>query len=120
MNLSEAHPKACIYSVSEDCQIEDQLSESMGTLIYSFLWKRGARSDCSLRMLAYQATHLRLVVCLSIQITLDQGFSKCGQDLPAARASPGNLLENQLLRPTQSEIQGVGMPGTVYFHKHSG
>lgn len=68
--------------------------------------------------LAYQATHLMSVICLSIKISLDQWFSKCGQDLPAASASPGIFLEMQVLtltyRPTKSDNLTKGVPDNLF------
>lgn len=57
------------------------LSESAGTLMYLFLPKMDEIIDCSLVMLAHQATHA-MFTCnwLSMKISLGQWFSKCGQD----------------------------------------
>lgn len=71
------------------------------------------------------------MLVLSFLGTLIQWFSKCGSG-PAVSASPGNLLEMQILglypRPTKSEFLGVGpsslcfnrlLPGPSYNQRHS-
>lgn len=86
------------------------------------LWKRGATHNCSLLIPYHQATHVMFVICLTIRISLQQRFSKCGQDLPAAATLPGNLSEIQVLTltATKSEVQGVGVPSNLRFHKNPG